>query len=44
MAKKQNTILHRWCEVIWNNSRAERSNEMIASNEVAHGREDRNDA
>jgi len=44
MAKKQNNILHRCFKEVWNNSRADRIDEMIAANEVVHGRKDRNDA
>jgi len=40
MAKKQNTILHRWFKEVWNNSRAKRIDEMIAPNAVARGLED----
>ena len=40
MAKKQNTILRRWFEEVWNNCRAELIDEMIAPNAVAHGLED----
>jgi len=37
MAKKQNTIFHCWFEKVWNNSRAELIDEMIATNAIAHG-------
>ena len=40
MAKVKNIILHRWFEEVWNNGRAERIDEMIAPNGIAHGLED----
>ena len=40
MAKKQNTILHRWFEEVCNNGCAELSDEMTAPECVAHGLDD----
>ena len=43
MAKKQNTILHRRFEEVWNNDRTEVIDEMIAPNAIAYGLEDPSD-
>ena len=43
MAKKKNTILHRWFEEVWNKRRTEVIDEMIAPNAIAHGLEDPSD-
>ena len=40
MAKKQNTILHRWFEEVWNKGTAELIDELIAPECIAHGLED----
>ena len=43
MAKKKNTILHRWFEAVWNKGRTEVIDEMIAPNAIAYGLEDPSD-